>query len=58
MKPKYYEILSDCIQKGISLGWHRAHKHDNNPDEDYILDHIEDNIMNQICEYFTFDEFQ
>lgn len=57
MKPKYYEILSDCVQKGISLGWHRAHKHDNNPDEDYILDHIENNIMNQICEYFTFDEF-
>ena len=57
MKPKYYEILSCCIEKGIQLGWNRAHKHNNNPDKNYILENIEDSIMNEICENFTFDEY-
>ena len=57
MKPKYYEILSCCIEKGTELGWNRAHKHNNNPDKNYILENIEDSIMNEIFENFTFDEY-
>jgi hypothetical protein len=55
MKPKIYNILSEAIEEGITLGYRRAHKHVDNPSEQHILDSIHDSIMNQVCEYFDFE---
>jgi hypothetical protein len=55
MKPKVYKILELCISRGIDRGWNRAHKHNDNPSEHCIKDSIEENIMNEIAEYFIFD---
>ena len=45
-----------AIEEGVNRGWHRAHKHVENPTEESIKDSIEDHVMSAIYEYFTFDE--
>jgi hypothetical protein len=56
MKPKFRVILEQAIEEGVRRGWHLAHKHVENPTEGAIIERIEDAVMSQIYEYFTFDE--
>ena len=56
MKPKMYHILNVAIEEGVRQGWHRAHKHVENPSEDAVIEYIEDAVMSAIHEYFVFDE--
>jgi hypothetical protein len=56
MKPKFRVILEMAIEEGVKQGWHRAHKHVENPSEESIKEKIEDAVMSAIYEYFTFDE--
>jgi hypothetical protein len=55
MKPKIHAILSTAIENGIRRGWRRSHKHCENPDEEFIFDELENCIMGNILEYFSFD---
>lgn len=58
MKPKIRVILEMAIENGVRRGYSRAHKHVENPTEGAIIEHIEDAVMAQIYEYFSFeDEF-
>ena len=50
-----YAVLVDCIERGVESGWHHAHKHTDAPTEFDIRQHIADDLMNEICEYFSFD---
>ena len=56
MKAKTLVILEMAINVCIKRGWHRAHKHVENPNEASIRDNIEECVMSEIHEYFTFDE--
>jgi len=56
MKPKIRVILEQAIEQGVARGYSRAHKHVENPAGYDILQSIEDCVMSQIYEYFTFDE--
>lgn len=56
MKPKFYVILEQAIEEGVRQGWHRAHKHVENPKEENIIEAIEDSVMSAIHEYFTFED--
>lgn len=56
MKPKMRVILEMAIEAGVRRGWQRAHKHVENPAEGAIIETIEDCVMSQIYEYFTFDD--
>ena len=56
MKPKIRVILEMAIEAGVKRGWHLAHKHVENPAESSIMERIEDSVMSEIYEYFTFDE--
>ena len=56
MKVKTLVILEMAINAGIKRGWNRAHKHIENPNEATICDNIEREIMNELCEYFSFSE--
>ncbi len=56
MKANEYLIMSDCIENGVSYGWHRAHKHTENPTEEQIKEAIEQAVMSAIVEYFWFDQ--
>ena len=56
MKPKFNLVLEQCIESGIQFGLNRAYKHNETPSRDVIADHIGREIMNQIYEWFDFDE--
>jgi hypothetical protein len=56
MKPNTYKLLMECVETGIALGWRRAHKHNDNPDEEAIKLAIEDAIQTEICEWFKFND--
>lgn len=56
MKANIYKLLCRCVEDGIAYGWNRAHKHVDDPDEHAIKAEIEQAVINEICEWFTFDE--
>jgi hypothetical protein len=56
MKAKEYNLITQCVETGVMLGWNRAHKHDATPDPERIRDAIELAVLNEICEWFDFEE--
>jgi len=56
MKVKTLVILERAIEEGVCRGYRRAHKHIENPTEESICDHIEMCVMEQIHEYFDFED--
>ena len=53
MKAKMYPLLERCIEDGVALGYARAHKHTDNPDESHMIASLEQAIMNVIDDAFT-----
>ena len=56
MKAKEYNLIVQCIENGVRTGWNRAHKHSDTPDADTIQQAIEDAVLNEICEWFDFED--
>jgi hypothetical protein len=56
MKPKTYQLLEFAIENGLKLGFNRAHKHNDNPAQDYILDQQLEAIMLEIHNWFDWPE--
>ena len=56
MKPKIRVILEMAIEAGVRRGYRRAFKHVENPAEESIYDHLEECIMSEIYEYFSFED--
>jgi hypothetical protein len=56
MKPKFRVILVQAIEEGVRYGYRRAHKHVENPTEEQICAHIEEQVISSLYEYFDFEE--
>lgn len=60
MKANNYKVLSKCIEIGIDFGFMRYQKYTefDLPDSeiDKIKQSMEEAIINEICEYFNFDQ--
>jgi hypothetical protein len=56
MRPKFRVILEQAIEEGVRYGYRRSHKHIENPTEEQICAHIEEQVMSSIYEYFDFDD--
>lgn len=56
MKVRFSALLQDCIEKGVRRGWQRAHKYVEAPSDLVIFDNIEECIMGEIYEWFSFDD--
>ena len=56
MTPKFRVILEQALEEGIRRGYRRAFKHNEDPSEEIICETIEECVMSQIYEYFTFDD--
>jgi hypothetical protein len=54
VRVKEYKVLDECVEKGINIGWHRAHKHTETPNEDQMKVEIHREVMNELAEYFIF----
>lgn len=55
MKPNYYKIIQECVERGIDSGYQRAFKHSDTPSEEVIKEEIERYVMLNICDYFDFN---
>ncbi len=51
-----YEVMARAVEEGVALGWRRAHKHHDRPDEGVILTAVYEAVMSAVCEVFVFDE--
>ena len=58
MKAKECSLMERCVEDGIGIGFHRAYKHNDNPTKEQLMTHIYDEVMNEISEWFTFEEFK
>jgi hypothetical protein len=58
MKAKEFKLLTLAIESGICLGFNHAHKHEDHPSADTIKHRIQDAVMNEICDWFHFDEIE
>jgi hypothetical protein len=56
MRVRAYEVLRRAVEEGVAYGWRRAHKHTDAPGEDAIVDHVVQGVLNEVCEYFDFDD--
>jgi hypothetical protein len=56
MTPKFTQLLEKCILDGVVLGHIRAYKHDSSPSEADINQSIVTEVLNEIHEWFDFDE--
>ena len=59
MRANEFKVLEDCIEKGIDYGLMRFHKYYDfeisDEHENILKQQLHDGILNQICEYFNFD---
>lgn len=55
MKPKTSVVLEHCIETGLRLGYTRAFKHTDNPDEYTIIGKQHDAIMEEIYQWFDME---
>ena len=51
-----FEIISRAVNEGIQYGWMRAHKHDDNPNAEFVKDEIEKAVVGELCDVLKFDE--
>lgn len=58
MKPNDYKLMVNCVENGVYLGHNRAHKHTDTPTAEQIRNCIEDAVIDEMCEWFVFDEIK
>jgi hypothetical protein len=56
MKIRPYPVLCRAVEEGVAYGWQRAHKHVDAPDAETIEEQIVTAVLNEICQYFDFDD--
>lgn len=56
MRVRAYDVLRRAIEEGVEYGWRRAHKHTDAPDTETIKDQLVTGILNEVSEYFDFDD--
>ena len=56
MKVRTRLVLEECIERGAKRGFRLAHKHVEKPTEEAILEMVQNCIMGEIYEWFSFHE--
>lgn len=56
MKIKMYNLISECIERGVDFGYNRSYKYVDNPDKTSMVENIHREIMNQLCDYIDFGD--
>ena len=58
MTVRAYPVLCRAVEEGVAYGWRRAHKHIDAPDAETIEEQIVCTVLNEVCDYFDFDEHE
>jgi hypothetical protein len=56
MKPKFRPILEMALEQGVRYGYNRAFRHDPAPHVDAIVEHIVEQVINSLDDWFDFEE--
>jgi hypothetical protein len=56
MTPDAYKVVVMAVETGVATGVRRAYKHDPKPSEEAIIAAIEQAVIDEICEWFKFEE--
>ena len=56
MVAKEYNVMQMAVSTGVEYGYNRAHKHTDIPSEEQIKEFIIKAVMDDICEWFVFEE--
>jgi hypothetical protein len=56
MAPDTYKLVQMAVDDGVAIGVRRAFKYTNKPSEDAMIETIRQEVMNQVCEWFKFEE--
>lgn len=55
MRFRAYDVVERAISEGVSSGWRRAHKHVDEPEEDWAIEAIRQEVLNALCGVLKFD---
>ncbi len=58
MTPDAYKVMVMAVETGVALGVRRAFKHDSAPTDEAIIAMVERAVLDEICEWFRFEEVQ
>ena len=56
MTPKFLRLLEQCIHDGVLIGHTRAYKYSDAPSKTDINESIVNEVLNELHEWFDFDE--
>jgi hypothetical protein len=51
-----YAVIERAIEEGIERGWHRAHKHTDDPVPGAIRSELYNAVLGELCEVLRFHE--
>ena len=55
MRTKDYVVLQRAVEEGVTLGYRRAHKHVEHPEQGALCDSIVHEVLNAVCDVFVFE---
>lgn len=56
MKINAYTVISERIDQGVKVGYRRAFKYTEHPDEDYVIETIANEVLNALSEVIIWDD--
>ena len=56
LKPKTYRVLEMAVEAGVTRGYARAFKHNENPSSEEIQNSILTCVMDDVSGWFIFDD--
>ena len=56
MHVNVYKVVQDCVERGVAFGYNRAFKHDATPAAETVKAEVEQAVLHELCEYFTFEQ--
>lgn len=58
MKPNYQKIIEEAVEVGVRRGINRSYKYCDNPTELQLENQIVECVIQEIHEWFEFDNFK
>jgi hypothetical protein len=51
-----YRVMAMAVESGVAYGVNRAFKHTDSPSREAIVEAVENAVLTELCEWFSFGE--
>jgi hypothetical protein len=58
MQVNEYKLIEKCVENGAQFGLNRAFKYDDAPTDEDIVNEVVLAVMQELCEWFNFEDNQ